>query len=367
MLKQFFPLLILGAFLQPIKSHGQPSAIELDREEIQQAATFLREISRKTSPVAKFSLKDSYTSSSVKAKIWENKDTQHLVIAFSGIKPLLGDKSTTDAAAYNLSGVIDKKACALENEVFDKFQHNFQDFSGIQCTLAGAGWGGAIALLMGARLANEENLNTHQFKVINFSAPRIGDQEFAKSLYEKKIALEDILHFTRHLDFDWDLNHVKKYVGLPIELTAIEGAIDTFLDPYKLAKRTIQGGILGVGIWAFLSPEVHLTKTGMACATKLGNTCLSQETIVSISKIFSTYIIAKINPVHVAYFNSFLGTPFLEEFALIAGSMGSLFLLRNVDMPSDDLIMRSFNYTKARYNVGSEENSGKIWPWGSRA
>ncbi len=170
--------------------------------------------------------------------------------------------------------------------------------------------------------------------MINFSSLKTGDEEFTENL-TRKISLDNVLHFTRHLDLDLDTH--TKHVGIPIEIAVDEGIIDTaFHVTTKLPRRAIELGAVAIGSYTFFH---YLSNNLTDYLPNPNNSNFSTQNIMKCAVGLAITMVS------------------IYDFITV------------IDIPSNKLITQAFSYTQSRIKSGKNPlEAGKIWKvFGSRA
>jgi hypothetical protein len=295
-------------------------AIDMDYEDLQKVSGLLRVASGgKQEETVEKQWGNIEPNSRNEVWICHDESNQRIFIAYPDVKSYNPFYKFLDLESeyncYGMTGGVYKKAVDLEKSLDQILQDTLFKTLGDKCQsyeyiFAGYGLGGAAAVLAASRLLVNLNSSCRKYelnsdnrvKIINFSATKVGDNIFVDEVHQK-IKLKNILHFQRHFDIDPRMS--SQYVGIPLEITPIEGFYNNFF-----SRNSI---ILGFSLVSACIAKKYYFNNFIEC-------CIEENQI-----IFSGYIMKSI-------------------------ILGAIYYLYYPSISSDEILMRAFSYAKGRNN-----------------
>ncbi len=142
-----------------------------------------------------------------------------------------GTKLDQKKFGLDLSGVIHQGFSEIVDVLFDDLSKALKVFdtgdsasSRKELIFTGHSLGGALAVLSAARWAGKNDFLANKVKIITFSAPRVGDKDFADSLYGK-ISRENVVNFACETDavprVPFSLWKMTGYVPLGLQISVL--------------------------------------------------------------------------------------------------------------------------------------------------
>ena len=301
------------------------------------------------------------------------------LLRYSPLSQCLGG-CEKNALEYGLDGNVDKRICTMENKIRRVIKNLFAEilYTGSRDSsenydyiFCGYGSGGSLASLAAVSFVKEERLRENQVKVITFSASGLGDRNFAKS-YHGIIPLYNDLNFTRHMDIP---SHLWT-VGLPIEMTAIEGLFEHAWPSKRTLQKVLWGALVAVGTYNLYYYR-HKSPSFVPEGGKIINIDWEQSTLIkTLTEVAgSVQQAGQILRSDYSRFSSLSSDKRLFGVldALLCTICGLYKFCTMTDLSSDDLITSSYDYTKARFRRIPLENYeehlggiGRISWFGSR-
>lgn len=324
-----------------------------------------------------------------------SKKSRRFFVSFKNFSPFLDFSQCflgckKEAREYGLNGNVDKHIYTIENNLRPIIKSLFveilyassgslkiddptKNFDYIFC---GYGSGGSLASLAALSLVKEGAQLENQVKVITFSASGLGDRDFVKN-YHRNIPLYNALNFTRHLDISlsglWT-------VGIPIEMTAIEGIGEHVFPSKRTLQKIFWGSLVAVGIYQLYYYR-NQSSNFIPAGEKIINIDWEQSNLTkSLTEVAgSTQQAGQILKSDYAKFSSFSNNISSDKRlfgvldAFLFTTYGLYKFCTMTDISSNDTIMSSYGYTRSRFGRLSPENYeeylgdiGKISWFGSR-